>query len=213
MKLSVALFLITCSVLAAKDCTSGVDLMCGKCMKASGCLLCWGGYPKDKVCIAPQTKVEHCVSYQSDVECSRCEDDYFLENNKCTKTPAPTIKNCVFQFGSLCAGCTGFDLDLNLKSCTENVCELDNCEACGFKLNNAQTCSKCKNSNYYLDSKSHCAAKPVEMINCDINSFGNCISCTRNKYVSSFKNDTDFRCSTSRKLIAFCLSSLTYMLC
>ena len=210
MKLFIAFLLIAttyCADAAAKDCTAGADKMCGQCKKASGCTMCWDGYPKDKICTAPTTKVENCISYKSATECSGCEENYTLASNKCTKNADPTIKNCKAQVGSLCAGCTGFELAADAKSCTETACKLDNCEACGIKSGTAQTCAFCK-EGYYKNDKSVCVANPANTDKCVHDAAGKCVYCKPKSFVETFTSDTDFRCSAPSMFFAAILTAL-----
>ena len=214
MKLFVAFLLIATTFGAdatAKDCTAGADKMCGSCLKASGCVVCWEGYPKDKICTAPTTKVDNCLTYKSATECSACEDDYLLESNKCTKLAAATIKNCKRESKGICGGCTGFDLAADGKSCTETACKLDNCEACGKKNGTAQTCAYCKDG-YYMNDKFLCVANPSGMDKCVISTAGKCTSCKAKSYVESFTSDADFRCSAPSMFFAAILTSVIGLL-
>ena len=214
MKLFVAMLLIATTFAAdatAKDCTTAADKMCGACLKATGCTMCWESYPKNKICTAVTTKVENCLIYSSATECSGCNEGYTLDNKKCTKTAAPTIKNCATESKGVCSSCTGFDLAADGKSCTQTACKLDNCEACGKKNGNAQTCAKCKNG-YYINDKSVCVAKPSGMEKCIVSTAGKCISCMPKSYVSTFTSDTDFRCSAPSMFFAAILTSVIGLL-
>ena len=214
MKLYIAFLLVATTVVAeeaAKDCTTGADKMCGSCMKTTGCLVCWDGYPKDKICTAPTTKVENCLTYKDATTCNGCDEGYTLSSNKCTKTADPTIKNCKSQNGDVCMGCTGFDLAADGKSCTENACSLDNCDACGAKDGDNQTCAMCK-EDYYIDSKKVCVAKPAGTEKCTVSNAGKCIACMPRSYVETFTSDTDFKCSAPSMFFAAVFTSLIGLL-
>ena len=214
MKLFVAMLLIATTYGAdatAKDCTAAADKMCALCMKATGCTTCWDGYPKDKICTAPTTKVENCISYKDATTCQACESDYDLASNKCTKRAAATIKNCKMQVGTLCSGCIGFDMASDAKSCTETACKLDNCEACGVKNGTTQTCSICKDT-HYIDSKGACVAKPSGFEKCVMTKDGKCGTCMPKSFVSTFTSDTDFRCSAPSMFFAAILTTVIGLL-
>ena len=214
MKLFIAMLLIATTYAAdatAKDCTAAADKMCALCVKASGCTKCWDGYPKDKICTAPTTKVENCASYKDATTCQECLYEYTLSSNKCTKTAAPTIKNCKAEVAGVCGGCVGFDLAADAKSCTETACKLDNCEACGPKNGTAQTCAMCKDG-YYRNDKHVCVAVPTGMEKCYVSTAGKCIGCKQKSYISTFTSDTDFRCSAPSMFFAAILTTVIGLL-
>ena len=214
MKLFVAMLLIATTYGAdatAKDCTTGADKMCGHCMKASGCMICWDGYPKDKICTAPTTKVENCISYSNATTCRQCDKDYILDGTKCEKLSTPKITNCKVESKGICSACTGYDLASDGKKCESTACKLDNCEACGKKNGTTQTCAMCKDG-YYLNDKALCVAVPTGMEKCYVSTAGKCASCKPKSFVESFTSDTDFRCSAPSMFFAAILTTVIGLL-
>ena len=214
MKLFVTLLLIATTYAGDEGssyCTVGADKLCGHCLKATGCTICWDSFPEHKVCTKPTTKVDKCISYSNATTCRQCDTDYMLDDNKCVKVPTPTIKHCKTESKGICTACIGFDIAADGKSCTTNNCALDGCEACGKNSGNGQTCVLCK-STHYINDRDVCVVKPYGMEKCNVSRDGKCVSCMPKFFIETFTSDTDFRCSAPNMFVAVILTTVIGLL-
>ena len=175
-------------------CIIGEKEKCKKCSKIipENCLTCNDGYYlpfkeyENKVCLSCYSMIEHCNSCYGDknfITCSSCEEEYYLENNKCFNQ-----KNlCIIGENEKCKTCNdnpnlrnqcktcnkGYYLPIENKNICESCEKIVNCAECAIE-NSTLSCYKC-NDGFELKNN-----ECIEEI-CTIGENEKCASCRKEK--------------------------------
>lgn len=154
-------------------CQIGNYYGCKECdMTNNKCSSCNIGYylPTDdnvksqcKKCSDVVNNCIECSGKISNIECTKCEDNYLLSGNKCIKCKTgiyDACKTCDSSNPNFCGSCNqGYYLPLNeqnkekCKKCSDSI---SNCEECEYDdVNDKVVCTSCK-LNYYVTSSKEC---------------------------------------------------------
>ena len=110
----------------------------------STCAICKAGYyPFESTCeeIDEYREVINCEYYSEDQRCIKCQDNYYLDQNKCKKS-SKKIENCViYRNDGKCAVCAIGKPNEEADACP-NYNKYDNCDLYNYPL----YCSRCQNN-------------------------------------------------------------------
>ena len=170
-------------------CDEGDDKFCAMCDN-SNCILCYHSFPKDGACTAPTTQIENCLQYSEESTCSKCKEQYFLNDNKCTRG---TIDWCLhYESEKSCSACDTILLKDDKTCDFTTICSQKGCLSCENK-ESVQQCIQCQkgyikklqaNSDFLCEAESD-TTKGVAVQNESGSS-----ECKYGHYVSSKKGES-----------------------
>ena len=148
------LLLLTIFIIGLNSECQNIDELCLACdINSTKCSFCAASYISNGSCVAPNTPINNCFTYNSGSECLECQYGYYVNNfGLCEEIP---VNNCaVYNKSSQeCTICKDKKQVKKDGSCSDQVeCENSNCLNCEI-IGSKTSCVLC-DSGYMLLSDS-----------------------------------------------------------
>ena len=169
-------------------------------IQSLNCTTCESGYyinPNENNCM--ECENEHCLSCQSNGECDKCVDGYYLENGDCLQCLSP-CETCTGKESTKCLSCKkGYYFNETSKSCHQ-------CSSDCLDCTDLSHCTICIDGYYSNESYECLSCSTLNGMNCKTCSNRECFSCENGKELVTIQisHDKSIDNSNEKETISIC---------